>query len=1415
MDESTATAAIDELYEFSAPCFFDFMKGESEEETRNAELWFETALSYAPSPFMVRIKSGSRNFQVVSLSNVDEEDQMQKAPESSDDKPQAKLVPDEVKEEIANDDEDKENIGTKKLVSDKKHQTAKKITSTTRNSSVLKPKTSNAGTPNLALESQAIKRQKLDGGRSRQILNVKPHNLPHKSKLGLSSGSSNLSSSTAKLLTNWIGRFYVREQPAPFVSFAEMMNKFQSCTRDLSLPHSSLSNVNKHIILALTKDLVPGTSLPKEPEFETAQRVRPITVKSTAELEEEMMAKIPTFRNLFSISSLVQIFEASTPLPSLPRSTPKPPEFQEFHLETMARASKNVETPSSVTSTEVSHQNNQWKPQLTDPKSPVLQTSLRAKPPKVKSSIELEQEELEKAPKFKARPLNKKIFESKGEMGIFCNATKQVTIPPEFHFATHERIPPPIAVFDIFDKLSLIQNLLIHFQETPFPIHSISTQRYTSFLMRAFEEERARVPKANPYPYTTDYPVVPPKPEPKQCTKPEPFQLESLVRHEEEMKREMEERKKKEKEEAQMRLFKAQPVLKEDPIPVPEKVRKPLTQVEEFDLHLNNRAVDRAEFDQKIKEKEMIYKRYREETEAARMIEEEKALKQLRRTMVPHARPVPKFDHPFCPQRYENLLVFQGNTKPINYTASTSSPKNSKDENDQFTQHTNFQSGHSYEMISVSGNRVREALPPPRPRGDCRKSPPPPALHQNSNPSSPNQIKNPMDGSSVMSAMVIDEFKGESEEEARKAELWFETALSYGPSPFMARIKGGSRSVHVESLCNFNEEDQMQKASESSDAPAPNNNLEDKPKAELVPDEVQEEVKSSEAQVETNQIVTEAQSANDDKDKENTVTVCAQENGSAPTEKSHLNVPGDEDKGKSAVQVKLSRQILNVKPHNLTHKSKLGLTSGSSNRCSSTAKNQTNWIERTSCTICINGRNDEKVSIIYQRFVTSSQFSVKFLTNQDNAATVQMPTLKLTRPKEPEFETAQRTRPFRVKSAAELEEEMMAKIPKFKARPLNKKIFVAPTLPSLPRSTPKPPEFQEFHLETMARASKNAETSSVASTEVSRQNNQWKPHLTEPKTPVLQTSLRARPIKVKSSIELEQEELEKAPKFKARPLNKKIFESKGELGIFCNAKKQVTIPQEFHFATHERVPPPASVFDLFDKLSLNSESNHDPIPRKNHSQSIPSSHRGKRGKSQGSKGYPYPYTTDYPVVPPKPEPKHCTKPEPFPLESLVRHEEEMKREMEERRKKEKEEAQMRIFKAQPVLKEDPIPVPEKARKPLTQVQEFDLHVNHRAVERAEFDQKIKEKEMIYKRYREETEAARMIEEEKALKQLRRTMVPHARPVPKFDHPFCPQKSSKETTKPKSPHLRVLQRIERKKRIGSLAAPTSSPATLMR
>ncbi|KAF8043323.1 hypothetical protein BT93_A1611 [Corymbia citriodora subsp. variegata] len=746
---------IDEAYEFSAPRFFDFINGETEEDQRKAELWFESTLSYGPSPFMARIKTG-RSIKVEALCDFSEAEASQKETEVSDSmtahcvskdmtKCETASMPDkgegmvtEVKghideapsnmvsaceeqksveeldaglckgtQEVDSDStsklvdaaltDDKEKckssvlegaeVSTPKpvmasqkgdVVTDsKKCQTARKIASLIKNPSTLRPKQNvqssqakkskpesvkrntnvknPAATSTVAQENQAIKRQKLEGGKSRQILNVKPQNLPHKSKLGLASG---ICSSAANKAGKEDRKVYVREPVAQFISTAEMMKKFQSGTRDLSLPHLSSSLSHDMGASIQRKPTKLTLTRPKEPELETAQRIRTVRVKSSAELEEEMMAKIPKFK----ARPLNKKILGAPALPVLQRSTPKPPEFQEFHLETTSRANNNAES-ASVASTEKSHQNHGWKLHLTEPKTPLLQTSLRARPQQVKSSFELELEELEKIPRFKARPLNKKIFESKGNLGMFCNTKKHITQPQEFHFATDERFPQPTAVFDLFDKLSLKseprQENPIPRNTAPNPFHLHTEERgaekerrfVMELVQKQLEEERAKVPKANPYPYTTDYPVIPPKPEPKHYTKPEPFQLESLVRHEEEMQREMEERKRKEKEEAHMRIFKAQPILKEDPIPLPEKVRKPLTQVQEFNLHVDHRAVDRAEFDQKIKEKEAMYKRYREESEAAKMIEEERALKQLRRTLVPHARPIPKFDHPFCPQR--------------------------------------------------------------------------------------------------------------------------------------------------------------------------------------------------------------------------------------------------------------------------------------------------------------------------------------------------------------------------------------------------------------------------------------------------------------------------------------------------------------------------------------------------------------------------------------------------------------------------------------------------------------------------------------------------------------------------------------------------------------------------------------------
>lgn len=506
----------------------------------------------------------------------------------------------------------------------------------------------------VAQENQAIKRQKLDGDRARKILDPRSRVLPHKSKLGLI-GGPNFSTFADKN----------DQEAAPFMSTADMVKKFKSGTREIEpLQNGSLSRVDKTSLIQRRPKLT--LTRPKEPELETMRRVRAVRAKSSAELEEEMLAKIPKFK---ARPFNKKILEApSLPVPA--KTSPQITVFQEFNLKTMARATQHSERQPAF-SFKASSSQGQIKPLLlTESRPPHLETALRARAPRIKSSQELELEHLENIPKFKARPLNKKIFESNGDLGLFYNPKPQLTTPQEFRFATSERLGPPTTVTELFDKISLHpephEKVPRITTQNPFHLHTEGRglekekQFAEQISQKQMEEERARILKANPYPYTTDYPVMPPKPEPKPRTTPESFQLESLVRHEEEMQRKLEEKQEMEKKEIQRRNFKAQPIMRDDPLPLPKKERKPLTEIQEFVLRVDHRAVHRSQFDQKIKEKEKASKRSREENEKAKMIEEERAVKKMRRTMVPQARPLPKFNNPFYPQKSTKET-----TKPI------------------------------------------------------------------------------------------------------------------------------------------------------------------------------------------------------------------------------------------------------------------------------------------------------------------------------------------------------------------------------------------------------------------------------------------------------------------------------------------------------------------------------------------------------------------------------------------------------------------------------------------------------------------------------------------------------------------------------------------------------------------------------
>ncbi|XP_033132926.1 protein TPX2 isoform X1 [Brassica rapa] len=187
---------------------------------------------------------------------------------------------------------------------------------------------------------------------------------------------------------------------------------------------------------------------------------------------------------------------------------------------------------------------------------------------------------------------------------------------------------------------------------------------------------------------------------------------------------------------------------------------------------------------------------------------------------------------------------------------------------------------------------------------------------------------------------------------------------------------------------------------------------------------------------------------------------------------------------------------------------------------------------------------------------------------------------KITIAQEPDFATSQRAHRTRHKNDAKLEQDLTT-VYRFKARPFNRKIFDAPSLPIRKKSTPKLPEFQEFHLKTSERAMQH---SSAVTTRSNQGSDVYKGSDKSNITDALDGVNRAnrRP----SAMDISKHDVSEGKHiFKARPLNKKILSSKGDMGIFKNSKRETTVPLEFSFHSEKRVQPDLPT-DLFSKVRL-------------------------------------------------------------------------------------------------------------------------------------------------------------------------------------------------------------------------------------
>lgn len=216
------------------------------------------------------------------------------------------------------------------------------------------------------------------------------------------------------------------------------------------------------------------------------------------------------------------------------------------------------------------------KMKIVVPKTPNLKTSKLVKHENIKSTEEIEYEKFQNTPKFKALPLNHKIFESNGDLGVPKVEKKPLTTFKEFKLKTKE----------------------------------VSKKRSRSAQLQKEEEEENKFKfKARKMPkYRPITPVVSEKP----LTTPEPFHLKTDLIHEKTVIELNEKLEKEKEEEEKQRNFKAHPVCTYNQMNFAKMSEKPLTQFEPFHLQseiLHQRAMQ--EFQQRIEEQKRNIKKFR------------------------------------------------------------------------------------------------------------------------------------------------------------------------------------------------------------------------------------------------------------------------------------------------------------------------------------------------------------------------------------------------------------------------------------------------------------------------------------------------------------------------------------------------------------------------------------------------------------------------------------------------------------------------------------------------------------------------------------------------------------------------------------------------------------------------------------
>ncbi|MBA0644660.1 hypothetical protein Goklo_028790 [Gossypium klotzschianum] len=357
-------------------------------------------------------------------------------------------------------------------------------------------------------------------------------------------------------------------------------------------------------------------------------------------------------------------------------------------------------------------------------------------------------------------------------------------------------------------------------------------------------------------------------------------------------------------------------------------------------------------------------------------------------------------------------------------------------------------------------------------------------------------------------AQFFDFTREESPSEASDAERWFESAPSYPPSPFVTKLVLGEGSLleNVTTPVKCKEVDDIGRLPEND--------------SEL-------EFSSMDA---SKRGLTTSNNIPDDKPKaESNVTKLFMPRSSTLMKPTASRL-AKQNYPPQVASTRFKKLQVPNSDRSLVHSSGVG---------SQAAKRQK-----------LEGGLTHKVNEVKQQTTFVHKVPKKDVTADRNTINIKP---KLTIPREPALRTAHRAQRVLPKNCTK-QEHVTSAMHKFKARPLNRKILEAPSLPLPKKSVPKLPEFQEFHLKTSERAVQLP--SSVSSS--SFQTNDYDKGFMKPCT---NSTNRNGTREVRSAMDATRlDSCDTNYNIKAHLLNKKIFSGKGDLGVSKNIKKETTAP---------------------------------------------------------------------------------------------------------------------------------------------------------------------------------------------------------------------------------------------------------------